>query len=68
MLFLFEGLSYSAPRRREPTHKEKTRFFTDQITPQRYHKKPVKIDQGLDFLKLWRGKSEKTVAKTKKQF
>ena len=33
-------------------------------TPQQYNKKPVKIDQGLDFLKVWRGKSKKTIGKT----
>ena len=33
-------------------------------TPQQYNKKPVKIDQGLDFLKVWRGKSKKTRGKT----
>ena len=32
-------------------------------TPQQYHKKSVKIDQGLDFLKFWRGKSRKTIRK-----
>ena len=33
-------------------------------TPQQYNKKPVKIDTGLDFLKVWRGKSKKTSGKT----
>ena len=34
-------------------------------TPQQYNKKPVKFDQGLDFLKVWRGKSRKTIGKTR---
>ena len=36
-----------------------------RITPQQYNKKSVKFDQGLDFLKVWRGKSRKTLGKTK---
>ena len=36
------------------------------LTPQQYTKKPVKIGQGLDFLKVWRGKSKKTIGKAKK--
>ena len=35
------------------------------LTPRQYNKKPVKFDQGLDFLKVWRGKSKKTIGKTK---
>ena len=31
--------------------------------PQLYNKKPVTIDQGLDFLKVWRGKSRQTLGK-----
>ena len=31
--------------------------------PQLYNKKPVKIGQGLDFLKVWQGKSKKTIGK-----
>ena len=36
-----------------------------RATPQQYNKKSVKFDQGLDFLKVWRGKSRKTIGKTK---
>ena len=36
-----------------------------QYTPVVYNKTPVKIDQGLDFLKIWRGKSKKTIGKTR---
>ena len=32
-------------------------------THQQYNKKSVKFDQGLDFLKVWRGKSKKTIGK-----
>ena len=34
-------------------------------TPQQYNKKSVKFDQGLDFLKVWQGKSKKTIGKPK---
>ena len=33
-------------------------------TPQQYNKKLVKIDQGLHFLKVWRGKSKEITGKT----
>ena len=32
-------------------------------TPWQYNKKPVKFEQGLDFLKFWRSKSRKTQGK-----
>ena len=41
------------------------RLGTDQTTPQQYNKKSVKFDQGLDFLKVWGGKSRKTVGRRK---
>ena len=34
-------------------------------TPQQYNKKPVKIGQGLDFLKFWGGKPRETIGKSK---
>ena len=33
-------------------------------TPQQYNKKPVEINRGLDFLRVWRGKSKKAIGKT----
>ena len=40
-------------------------FFMKMNPPQQYNKKPVKFDQGLDFLKFWGGKWRETVGKTK---
>ena len=34
------------------------------ITPRQYNKNPAKFGQGLDFLKVWRGKSRKAIGKT----
>ena len=36
---------------------------TTTHTPQQYNKKPVNIDQGLDFLKVWRAKVSKNKRK-----
>ena len=37
-----------------------------EITTQQYNKKRVSFDQGLDFLKVWRGKSMKKQGKSRK--
>ena len=39
-------------------------FISCMSTPQQYNKKPVEIDQGLDFLKFGGGKWRKTIEKT----
>ena len=52
------GLRRPAPNKRK---EEKTKASAS--TPQQYNKKSVKFDQGLDFLKVWRGKSRKTIRK-----
>ena len=38
-----------------------------RYTPQQYNKKTVKIGQGLDFLKFWRGKWRETIGKAKEK-